>query len=118
MEQAAAPPASIPQALWQQWQDVGIRCSYLATERAFPAGINAGVRPRLSEHRFEEAWLGCDVQSPAAGSLLCHVCNELAGLSLLQPRKVGQPTLIGMAKEKNSLETGLDLTHKGAWPLV
>lgn len=50
MEQAAAPPASIPRALWQQWQDVGIRCSYLATERAFPPGINGGARPRLAEH--------------------------------------------------------------------
>lgn len=58
------------------------------------------------------------MQSPAAGSLLCHVCNELAGLSLLQLRKVGQPALIGMAKEKNSLETGLGLTHKDAWPPV
>lgn len=49
-EQAAAPPARVPWALWQQWQDVGIRCSYLATERAFPPGINAGVRPSLAEN--------------------------------------------------------------------
>lgn len=58
------------------------------------------------------------MQSPAAGSLLCHVCNELAGLSLLQPRKMGQLTSIGVTKEKNSLESGLSLTYKDAWPPV
>lgn len=49
MEQAAAPPASVPRALWQQWHDVGIRCGSLATETAFPLGIDVGVRPRRSE---------------------------------------------------------------------
>jgi len=50
MAQAAAPRARVPGALWQQWQEMGIRCSYTATERAFPPAINAEAGPRLSEH--------------------------------------------------------------------
>lgn len=36
----------------------------------------------------------------------CSLCKELAGLSLLQPRKLGWLILVGMVKEKESLGTG------------